>query len=176
MGSMRRLRALCAVFAAVGATRAPQRSAKHTLTLKVAVVDGGRAILATGKAHPVPQGGWVALQSPRGGSWRRLSRHRLKADGSYAVRTGVPGADGQERLRTELYEGKVRRAISPVRTLRFKQPTSPSTPTGPVTTTPTSPSSPVAPVPPPGPAEPPCPPAAPSAGSPPATSAGPLSA
>ena len=159
-----------------GAARSPQRTAKHTLSLKVAVVDSNRHILATGTAHPVPEVGWVALQSRRGGSWRRLGRHRLDGNGVYAVRAGVPGGVGQERLRTELYQGKVRRAISPVRTLRFKQPTSPSTPNGPGTTTPTSPSSPVAPVTPAGPAEPPCTPAATSAGSPPAASDGPLSA
>jgi hypothetical protein len=188
MGSMRVIRGLGVAVAAgcllalvlagsaVGAAQAPKRSAKHTLSLKVAVVDGNRHILASGRAHPVPKGAWVALQSRRDGSWRRLSRHRLDADGAYAVRAGVPGVVGQDRLRTELYEGKVRRAISPVRTLRFKQPTSRSTPTGPGATTPTSPSPPVTPVTPVGPTEPPCTPAATSAGSPGATSAGPLSA
>lgn len=157
---------------ALGAERAPHRSAKPSLSLQVVVVRN-RQILATGKAHPVPARGRVVLQLRRNGEWHRLGQHPLVGHGSYSVRTVVPAGIDEARLRAALYEGKRRRAVSTARSLRFKQPTSPSTPTGPGATIPTSPSSPVTPV---GPTEPPCTPAATSAGSPPVTSAGPLSA
>src|SRR6201994_3558764 len=92
MGSMRRLRGLCVVFAAVGllalvlggsavgATRAPHREAKQSLSLKVVLVRN-RQILATGKAHPVPARGRVVLQLRRNGAWHRLGRHPLGGHG-----------------------------------------------------------------------------------------------
>src|ERR1700760_2693280 len=110
MGSMRRLRGLCVVFAAVGllalvlggsavgATRAPHREAKQSLSLKVVVVRN-RQILATGKAHPVPARGRVVLQLRRNGAWHRLGRHPLVGHGSYWVRAVVPAGIARHRTR-----------------------------------------------------------------------------
>jgi hypothetical protein len=175
MGSMRVLRGLgVAVVAlsllalvvagpAVAAGRAPSRSAKPSLSLKVVVVRN-RQILATGKVRPVPARGRVVLQLRRKGAWHRLGQHPLVGHGSYSVRAVVPAGIVKARLRAALYEGKRLRAVSPARSLRLAKPAPPPNPT--------PPSSPVTPA---GPAEPPCTPAATSAGSP-ATSAGPLSA
>jgi hypothetical protein len=185
MGSMRKLRGLGVALAAagllalvlsgsaLGAGRAPQRSAKPSLSLKVAVIVGDRRILATGHAHPVPSRGRVVLELRRDGAWHRLGQTPLVRHGSYWLRAVLPSGVDDARLRAALYEGKRRRAVSPARSLRLEKPTSPSTPTGPGTTTPTSPTSPATPS---GPGEPPCTPAATSAGSPAAAPAGPLSA
>jgi hypothetical protein len=211
MGSMRVLRGLGVAVAAVcllalvlagpasAAERAPHRTAKPSLSLKV-VVAGNRQILATGAAHPVPARGRVVLQLRRDGAWHRLGRTPLTGHGAYWVRAVVPAGIDEARLRAALYEGKRQRAVSPARSLRLEQPTSPSTPTGPGV--PSTTSSPPAVSPPgvsetPGAAEPPghseppvteppteppvvteppCTPAATSAGSPPAAPAGPLSA
>jgi hypothetical protein len=156
--------ALVLASSALAGGRAPHRSAKPSLSFKVVVVRN-RQILATGKAHPVPVGGRVVLQLRRNGAWHRLGQHPLVGHGSYSVRAIVPAGIAKARLRAALYEGKRRRAVSRVRSLRLVKPTPPSTPT--------SPSSPATPA---GPAGPPCTPAATSAGSPAATSAGPLSA
>jgi hypothetical protein len=156
--------ALVLASSALAGGRAPHRSAKPSLSFKVVVVRN-RQILATGKAHPVPVRGRVVLQLRRNGAWHRLGQHPLVGHGSYSVRAVVPAGIAKARLRAALYEGKRRRAVSRVRSLRLVKLTPPSTPT--------SPSSPATPA---GPAGPPCTPAATSAGSPAATSAGPLSA
>jgi hypothetical protein len=176
MGSMRVLRGLGVAAAALGLLalvlagpafgggRAQHRSAKPSLSFKVVVVRN-RQILATGKVRPVPARGRIVLQLRRKGAWHRLGQSPLVGHGTYSVRVVVPAGIAKARLRAALYEGKRRRAVSTARSLRLEKPMSPSTPT--------APSPPVSPV---GPAEPPCTPAATSAGSPPATSAGPLSA
>jgi hypothetical protein len=156
--------ALVLASSALAGGRAPHRSAKPSLSFKVVVVRN-RQILATGKARPVPARGRVVLQLRRNGAWHRLGQHPLVGHGSYSVRAVVPAGIAKARLRAALYEGKRRRAVSRVRSLRLVKSTPPSTPT--------SPSSPATPA---GPAGPPCTPAATSAGSPAATSAGPLSA
>jgi hypothetical protein len=149
---------------ALAGARAPHRSAKPSLSLKVVVVRN-RQILATGKTRPVPVRGRVVLQLRRDGAWHRLGQHPLVGHGAYSVRAVVPAGIAKARLRAALYEGKRRRAVSPARSLRLAKPAPPPNPT--------PPSPPVTPT---GPAEPPCTPAATSAGSPSATSAGPLSA
>jgi hypothetical protein len=149
---------------ALAGARAPHRSAKPSLSLKVVVVRN-RQILATGKTRPVPARGRVVLQLRRDGAWHRLGQHPLVGHGAYSVRAVVPAGIAKARLRAALYEGKRRRAVSPARSLRLAKPALPPNPT--------PPSPPVTPT---GPAEPPCTPAATSAGSPSATSAGPLSA
>jgi hypothetical protein len=183
MGSMRKLRglgvaatAVCLLTlvlagAALAGGRAPDRSVRPSLSLRV--VGRGRQIIATGKVHPVPTRGRIVLQLRRSGAWRQLGHSSPVGRGTYSVRVVAPTALDEARLRTALYLGDRRRATSPARELRLKQPTSPSTPTGPGLTTPTPPSSPGSPL---GPAEPPCTPAATSAGSPAAAPAGPLSA
>jgi hypothetical protein len=190
------LLALVVAGSALAAGRPPHRTAKPSLSFKVVVVSN-RQILATGKVRPVPARGRVVLQIRRDGAWHQLGQSPLVGHGAYSVRAVVPAGIDDARLRAALYEAQHQRGVSPLRSLRLDKPTSPSTPTGPGVTAPTSsssptgpgettpgsPSSPVGPSepegpsePPVGPAEPPCTPAATSAGSPPATSAGPLSA
>jgi hypothetical protein len=166
------LLALLVARPALGAARAPHRSAKPSLSLKVVVVRN-RQIFATGKVLPVPARGRIVLQLRRNGAWRRLGQSPLVGRGGYSVRAVVPAGIDDARLRAALYEGKRRRAISLTHSLRLEKPTSPSTPTDPGVTAPTSPASPASPA---GPGEPPCIPAATSAAFPFATSGGPLSA
>jgi hypothetical protein len=188
------LLALVVAGPASAAGRAPHRTAKPSLSFRVVVVRN-RQVLATGKVRPVPARGRVVLQLRRKGAWHQLGQHPLVGHGSYSVRAVVPAGIGEARLRAALYVGKRRQAVSQAHSLRLEQPTSPSTPTGPGVSSTASPSPAVSPpgvsetpgrseppgvteppTEPPVVTEPPCAPAATSAGSPPATSAGPLSA
>jgi hypothetical protein len=107
-------------FGAAGAGLGQAHPREFQVTLAVRVAPpGGARIVATGRVKPAPAIARVELEFRRRGAWGVLAGGRLRHGGfkipSYARR------DGRLVLRAQVWQGKRRLGVSPIRSVRIKR-------------------------------------------------------